>query len=212
MRAALRKPKQIEPKLLQSISLCFTIVKNAPNVMLPHSEAEETKFENFDFVVLLSSFFFFLHVPHMQLENHRAHMNVLHVKQMLYYWRGAFSGLELYASHDWRVAQTASQVQCTVGEIKALEFFPTLRDEAPVYARKWTVTGLLAKTCSWTGFGYFSITPKTKKLYSSSVRSYRGSYMNASLRRRSVVLVEVLYRIQGCRKHLITGAAGVGVV
>ena len=30
-------------------------------------------------------------------------MNVLHVKQMLYYRRGAFSGLEMYASHDWGV-------------------------------------------------------------------------------------------------------------
>ena len=30
-------------------------------------------------------------------------MNVLHVKQMLYYQRGAFFGLELYATHDWRV-------------------------------------------------------------------------------------------------------------
>ena len=30
-------------------------------------------------------------------------MNVLRVKRMLYYRRGAFSGLELYASHDWGV-------------------------------------------------------------------------------------------------------------
>ena len=30
-------------------------------------------------------------------------MNVLRVKRMLYYQRGAFSGLELYASHDWGV-------------------------------------------------------------------------------------------------------------
>ena len=30
-------------------------------------------------------------------------MNVLHVKRMLYYQRGAFSRLELYASHDWGV-------------------------------------------------------------------------------------------------------------
>ena len=27
-------------------------------------------------------------------------MNVLHVKQMVYYRRGAFSGLELYAGHN----------------------------------------------------------------------------------------------------------------
>ena len=30
-------------------------------------------------------------------------MNILHVKRMLYYQRRAFSGLELYVSHDWRV-------------------------------------------------------------------------------------------------------------
>ena len=32
-----------------------------------------------------------------------AHMNVLHVKRMLYYTRGALFGLQLYASHDWGV-------------------------------------------------------------------------------------------------------------
>ena len=30
-------------------------------------------------------------------------MNVLYVKQMLYYRRGVFSELELYVSHDWHV-------------------------------------------------------------------------------------------------------------
>ena len=30
-------------------------------------------------------------------------MNFLHVKQMLYYLSGAFSGLELYESHNWCV-------------------------------------------------------------------------------------------------------------
>ena len=30
-------------------------------------------------------------------------MNVLRVKRMIYYRRGAFSVLELYASHDWGV-------------------------------------------------------------------------------------------------------------
>ena len=30
-------------------------------------------------------------------------MNILHVEQMLYYQRDDFSGLELYASHDWWV-------------------------------------------------------------------------------------------------------------
>ena len=60
MGAALRKPQQIEPTLLQTKSLCYTIVKNAPRVLLPHSEAEKRKLENFDFVILLSSFFFVL--------------------------------------------------------------------------------------------------------------------------------------------------------
>ena len=30
-------------------------------------------------------------------------MNVLHMQQILYYWRPSFSGLELHASYDWRV-------------------------------------------------------------------------------------------------------------
>ena len=36
-------------------------------------------------------------------KNYRAHMNVLLVKWMLYYQRGALSGLELYVNHDWGV-------------------------------------------------------------------------------------------------------------
>ena len=34
--------------------------KNAPRVLLAHTKAEKNKHENFDFVHLLSSFFFFL--------------------------------------------------------------------------------------------------------------------------------------------------------
>ena len=55
MGAALTKPQQSEPKLLQTKSLAYTIVKNAPRVLLPHSEVEKRKLENFDFVNLLSS-------------------------------------------------------------------------------------------------------------------------------------------------------------
>ena len=29
-------------------------------------------------------------------------MNILCMKRMLYYWRSSFSGLELYASYEWR--------------------------------------------------------------------------------------------------------------
>ena len=104
MGTALRKLQQIEPKLSKTKSLCYTIVKNAPKVLLPHSEAEKGKYENFDFAILLSSFFFFfLLLHHTQLKNHKAHMNILCVKRMLYYRRGAFSGIEPYASHDWDV-------------------------------------------------------------------------------------------------------------
>ena len=42
MGAALRKPQQNEPKLLETKSLCYAIVKNVPRVLLPHSEAEKT--------------------------------------------------------------------------------------------------------------------------------------------------------------------------
>ena len=55
IEAALTKSQKIEPKLLQTKSLCYTIIKNAPRVLLPHSAAEERKPENFDFVILLSS-------------------------------------------------------------------------------------------------------------------------------------------------------------
>ena len=50
MGAALRKPQQNEPKLLQTKSPCYTIVKNVPRVLLPHSKAEKIKLGNFDFV------------------------------------------------------------------------------------------------------------------------------------------------------------------
>ena len=52
------KQQKIEPKLLQTKSFCYTIVKNAPRVLLTHSEAEKRKLEIFDFVIFLSSFFF----------------------------------------------------------------------------------------------------------------------------------------------------------
>ena len=39
-------------------------------------------------------------------------MNVLRVKRMLYYRRGVFSGLELYASHDWGVIIQNTHSSC----------------------------------------------------------------------------------------------------
>ena len=45
-------------------------------------------------------------------------MNVLRFKQMLYYRRGAFSVLELYASHDWGVT-----IQNTHGSLLSRRHF-----------------------------------------------------------------------------------------
>ena len=98
MEAVLEKPQHSEPKRLLTKSLCYTIVKNATRVLLPHSEAEKNNHENCNFVILLSS------LSHVT-ENHRAYMSVPYVRRMLYYRRGAFSGLDLYASHDWWVIQ-----------------------------------------------------------------------------------------------------------
>ena len=39
-------------------------------------------------------------------------MNVLHVKQMFYYRRGAISGLDLYVSHDWCVIIQKTHGSC----------------------------------------------------------------------------------------------------
>ena len=50
MGAALRKLQQSEAKHLHTKSLCYNIVKNAPRVLLPHSEAEKRKLENFNFI------------------------------------------------------------------------------------------------------------------------------------------------------------------
>ena len=107
MEVTLRNPQQGESKHLQTKTLCYTIVKNSPR-LLPYSEAETKKFENFNFVILLSSsffflllfsfFFFFLSSFFILLHhacitiNSRTHINVLHLKRMLYYRRGVFSG------------------------------------------------------------------------------------------------------------------------
>ena len=40
-------------KILTEKIICYTIVKNDPRVLLPNSEAEIRKLENFDFVLLL---------------------------------------------------------------------------------------------------------------------------------------------------------------
>ena len=38
-----------------------------------------------------------------QLENYRSYVDILHIKQLLYYQRCLFSGLDLHAKHDWWV-------------------------------------------------------------------------------------------------------------
>ena len=91
MGAALRKQQQTEPKLLQTKSLCYTIVKNAPRVLLPHSEAEKRKLENFDFVILVSSSSSLLSSSSLITQKPKgAYERSKHVKQILYYKRTCF--------------------------------------------------------------------------------------------------------------------------
>ena len=66
----------------------------------PHKSWEKT---NLKISILLV---FFLLSSSCITQKDRTHMNVLHVKRILYYWRGAFSWLELHASHKrWVIMQ-----------------------------------------------------------------------------------------------------------
>ena len=136
MGVALRKPQQSEPTLLQTKSLCYTIVKNSPKILLPHSETEKRKLENFDLLSVSSSSFFFLLLSSSSCvtQNHREHMNILQVKRMLYYRRGAFSGLDLYADHDWCVI-----IQNTHGSLLSRRHFVLTFGHNPQ-----TIGGILA--------------------------------------------------------------------
>ena len=55
-----QKTKQRSEKSLQTTSLCYSIAKPTLKSTLTFSTVEKTKHENFDFVHLLSSFFFLL--------------------------------------------------------------------------------------------------------------------------------------------------------
>ena len=59
-RAAPRKKKQRSEKSLQTTSLCYSIAKSTLKTPLTFSKVEKNKHENFDFVHLLSFFFFLL--------------------------------------------------------------------------------------------------------------------------------------------------------
>ena len=55
-----KKTKQRSEKSLQTTSLCYSIAKSTLKTPLTFSKVEKTKHENFDFVHILSSSFFFL--------------------------------------------------------------------------------------------------------------------------------------------------------
>ena len=57
-----KKTKQRSEKSLQTTSLCYSIAKSSLKPPLTFSKVEKTKRENFDFVHLLSSFFFFFSI------------------------------------------------------------------------------------------------------------------------------------------------------
>ena len=55
-RSNSQKTKQRSEKSLQTTSLCYSIAKSILKTPLTFSKVEKTKYENFDFVHLLSSF------------------------------------------------------------------------------------------------------------------------------------------------------------
>ena len=59
-RSCSQKNQAEELKSLKTTSLCYSNAKSTPKILLTFSKVEKTKVENFDFVPLLSSFFFFL--------------------------------------------------------------------------------------------------------------------------------------------------------
>ena len=73
--------RQSEPKHLQ------TIIKNALRVLLPHSEAEKSKPEIFDFVVLLSSSSHVTQKPYGAYEYSTCQTNALLLNRCLFWVR-----------------------------------------------------------------------------------------------------------------------------
>ena len=55
-----KKTKQRSEKSVQTTTLCYSIAKSTLKTPLTFSKVKKTKHENFDFVHLLSSSFFFL--------------------------------------------------------------------------------------------------------------------------------------------------------
>ena len=82
-------------KMFTPKTLHYSIVENAPRLLLTFLKVKKIVHK---ISVLLFFFFLFLHG---KLENYRVHVNILHTKQLLYYLRCSFSGLELHASYDW---------------------------------------------------------------------------------------------------------------
>ena len=58
-RSNFPETKQRSEKSLQTTSFCYSIAKSIRKTLLTFSKVEKTKHENFDFVHLLSLFFFF---------------------------------------------------------------------------------------------------------------------------------------------------------
>ena len=83
-------------KTLIDKTVSYPTVKHTSRVPLTPLTFKKIKHDNFDFVLSLLSFFSLMHTS-------KIIKHVLHIKQLLYYQRYSFSGLELHLSYDWQV-------------------------------------------------------------------------------------------------------------
>ena len=79
IRAVPRKEKQRSAKCFQTTSLCYSNAKSTLKVPLTLNKVEKTELENFDFVHLLSFFFF---LSQGQLEKYTVFEHLKHTESL----------------------------------------------------------------------------------------------------------------------------------
>ena len=100
MGAAPRKTKQTGEKSSQATSPGYSIAKSTLKVPLTLNKVEKTKVENFGFVHLLSSSFFFS-IKHNSKTIRR--VQILHIPAIALLMKIIPTCFELRASYNWRV-------------------------------------------------------------------------------------------------------------
>ena len=88
-------------------SLFYYFKKTIPRVLLMFPNVKKKKSKNFN-VAFLLSFLLFCHTHRSQ--HSTVYTNVLHKKQLLWYWRCSFSGLQLCACELWQVSCSPNTV------------------------------------------------------------------------------------------------------